>query len=260
MYFWSMKQIRSIALIGYGHVGRAFVKFFLNEGLEQVTLCVRESKGSQFPDLPGNVRLVHHTKDIGAVDFVLICVRDQEVRAVVEQLPIETPIAYTSGSILLSELSTRHRVGVFYPLQSFAGIAEDNVRRIPILIEARDEEMSGFLRDFALQHFDTVQAMSSEDRAKLHIAAVMVNNFVNHLFTLAHDWTVANQLDFNLLLPLIHETVQKIMDHSPASVQTGPAKRGDFQVVQRHLDLLDGRTKELYGLFSQSISERNQNN
>jgi predicted short-subunit dehydrogenase-like oxidoreductase (DUF2520 family) len=186
-------------------------------------------------------------------------VRDQEVRAVVEQLPVETPIAYTSGSILLSELSTTHRVGVFYPLQSFAGITDDNVKRIPILIEARDEEMSSFLRDFALQHFHTVQAMSSEDRAKLHIAAVMVNNFVNHLYTLAYDWTAANQLDFDLLLPLIHETVEKILKHPPAAVQTGPAKRGDFQVVKRHLDQLDGRTKELYGLFSKSISERSQN-
>jgi predicted short-subunit dehydrogenase-like oxidoreductase (DUF2520 family) len=251
-----MKPVRSIAIIGYGHVGRAFVSFFQLKGVEEIVLVVRKTITGALDNIDESVKVIWNLEELKGVDLVLVCVRDEAVAEVISLLPDHIPIAYTSGSIQLDELSKTHQLGVFYPLQSFAGISQKDVAEIPILIEARNEEMMNLLSDFASQYFRRVEAISSTQRAKLHVAAVMVNNFTNHLFSLAHDWAETNKLDFSLLLPLIQETVRKINHHSPESVQTGPAIRGDKEVVQRHLAQLEGRTKELYKLFSESIAER----
>ena len=39
--------------------------------------------------------------------------------------------------------------------------------------------------------------------------------------------------------PLILETAQKIKLASPSLTQTGPAKRGDFETIAKHLILLE---------------------
>jgi predicted short-subunit dehydrogenase-like oxidoreductase (DUF2520 family) len=251
-----MNSVRSIAIVGYGHVGRAFASFFKEKGVEDVVVAVRQVSTELRDQLPKGVSVVDDLSQLEKVDLVVVCVRDEAVAQVINALPVHVPVAYTSGSIQLNELSAKHRVGVFYPLQSFAGISVEHVQDIPILIEARDAELLAFLRQFGLSYFNRVEEMSSAQRAKLHVAAVMVNNFTNHLFTLAHEWTRTHDLDFSLLIPLIQETVEKIRNHSPDEVQTGPAMRGDSEVVQRQLEQLDGRTKELYRLFSDSIVER----
>ncbi len=58
------------------------------------------------------------------------------------------------------------------------------------------------------------------------------------MYSIAEDYCKKEKVDFNILKPLIMETAQRVMEHSPAEVQTGPAVRKDIQTMDKHLRLL----------------------
>ena len=63
------------------------------------------------------------------------------------------------------------------------------------------------------------------------------------------------QLPFDLLRPLILETAEKVQDHLPADVQTGPAVRNDEKTMASHLEQLQENPdlQAIYKLLSQGI-------
>ena len=95
------------------------------------------------------------------------------------------------------------------------------------------------LKSFAATFSRNLTIAGDEERLKLHIAAVIVNNFTNHLYTLAADYCVKESADFTLLLPLVHETVNRLQYGYPGQMQTGPAIRGDSATISQHLLLLE---------------------
>ena len=107
---------------------------------------------------------------------------------------------------------------------------------------------------------DKVYEFTDEQRKHLHIAAVFVNNFSNHLFALAQDYCEKHQLDYQLLKPLIRETIAKIDVLLPKEAQTGPAKRDDVEIIQKHLNILQNENLDLFNLYklmSESIMKMN---
>jgi predicted short-subunit dehydrogenase-like oxidoreductase (DUF2520 family) len=102
------------------------------------------------------------------------------------------------------------------------------------------------VEDFAQTISGTVAKAGDVERLKLHVAAVVVSNFTNHLYALAEDFCKKENIDFKLLAPLIKETAQRVEAHSPASVQTGPALRNDVFTLDKHLRLLSNHPKLKY--------------
>ena len=85
-----------------------------------------------------------------------------------------------------------------------------------------------------------------------------MNNFVNHLYAEGSDILAREELDYDMLKPLIAETAAKaIATNNPRSVQTGPAVRGDVVVTDRHVTMLaeDERKRQIYKLITESIWE-----
>jgi predicted short-subunit dehydrogenase-like oxidoreductase (DUF2520 family) len=165
-------------------------------------------------------------------------------------------LLHTSGSTGLSALEgASTRIGVFYPLQTFSKIKSIDFRQIPIIIEANVPEVLAIIRAIADRLSEKVIELNSEQRKTLHIGAVFACNFTNHLFGLAQELLEQKGLDYELLKPLIAETLNKIEMNSPVSVQTGPAIRGDQATIQAHLKLLKHNPDlaELYVKLSQSI-------
>lgn len=147
-------------------------------------------------------------------------------------------IVHTAGSVsrdVLKNISLRY--GVLYPLQSLRKDMKE-IPDIPFLIDANTPETFSMVKAFAESFSSSVQAASDEQRLKLHTAAVIVSNFTNHLYALAEDFCSKEDVDFNMLKPLIMETAQRINNHSPSSMQTGPAIRKDIQTLDKHLRLL----------------------
>ena len=186
-------------------------------------------------------------------------VKDSALQEVLAQLP-ELPglFVHTAGSIPLDIFAPYHsRRGVFYPLQTFSKERILAFDRIPIFIEANTSEDEIFLKDLGACLSETVISLDSGKRKYLHLSAVFACNFTNHLYAQAGDILKEQGISREVLLPLIEETAEKIKDLHPRDAQTGPAVRYDRNVIDKHLDLLQGdlRKQEIYELLSRSIYE-----
>jgi predicted short-subunit dehydrogenase-like oxidoreductase (DUF2520 family) len=150
------------------------------------------------------------------------------------------------------------RCGVLYPMQTFSMDREVDFREIPLFIEASDAASLQQIRALADSISQHVYELSTADRKYLHLAAVFACNFANHCYTLAADVLQKKGLPFDVMLPLVDETARKVHELHPKDAQTGPAARGDQNVMQAQASLLDGKAKEIYELLSQSIQEHQE--
>ncbi len=181
-------------------------------------------------------------------------------------LPENAILAHTSGSKSLDDLQRLMLIyhdlpvkcAVFYPLMTFSAGKRLDLKAVPFCIEAVDDETEQILVDIAQEMSDTVYLLSSEERKVLHVAAVFACNFTNHLLALSRSITDNENLEFDLLKPIIAETFKKALAaDNPADVQTGPAIRNDKTIINRHLDYLknDARLLEIYEILTESIQQ-----
>lgn len=188
-------------------------------------------------------------------DIYLIAVADIAVKEVIKELDMtDKTIVHTAASVSKEVLKKAEHYGVFYPLQSL-NKNSGNLPQIPIIIDASDEATFQLLSSLAHSISDKVMVGDDEKRLKLHLAAVLVNNFTNHIYALAEDFCKQEEIDFQLLTPLIDETSMRLHTISPSSAQTGPAIRHDAATIKEHLVLLEKypRLKNLYKVFTESI-------
>ena len=198
------------------------------------------------------------TNDLKALiwaDIYILAVSDDSIKTVSEQLPFKDRlVAHTSGSASVHEIDQKQERGVFYPLQTFSKTTEVDFSTIPICIEALDKKSYALLKSLAEAIGSPWYKLSTEQRQILHVGAVFVNNFVNQLYRIAHEIVDVNQIDFDILKPLILETAQKVQHVSPYMAQTGPAKRNDIKTIKRHLKHIEKEEhKIIYELLTNSI-------
>lgn len=172
-------------------------------------------------------------------------------------LPEDAIVVHTSGSQPLSLLddSAVSNTGVFYPLQTFSKAKKVSFQDIPIFVESETSDTEKVLVKMAKAISKKVTRINSNERKALHIAAIFASNFSNHMLTIARSIAVENSLDFNLLKPLIAETLNKSLEIGPEKSQTGPAVRGDFEILERHMEFLKENPElaEIYKIVSQHI-------
>lgn len=189
-------------------------------------------------------------------DLVIIAVSDDAIATVSKKLQNTSQlVVHTSGSVPMNALE-RERRGVFYPLQTFSKNRDVDFGVIPICIEANEKKDLKLLRMLGEVISRKVHEIDSEQRKALHLAAVFVNNFSNHLYQIGNRICQENDVSFDLLKPLIAETASKIETLDPLEAQTGPAKRNDVKTIGNHLtELKSQKLKEVYLLLTRSIQD-----
>lgn len=192
-------------------------------------------------------------------DVYLIAVADDAIDDVIDELKLPGKVvAHTAASVPKEILkSVSNHYGVFYPLQSLRKEMK-SLPDIPVFFDGSDDISRQKLETLAHSiAADKVNLADDDDRLKLHIAAVVVSNFTNHLYLLAQDYCRKEGLDFKQLLPLIEETATRLKATTPIEVQTGPAIRHDSETIHKHLELLKNhpRLKKLYVLLTESIQQ-----
>lgn len=185
-------------------------------------------------------------------DLYIIAVKDDAVGEVAQRCPSSALVVHTAGSVAMDVIPQKRR-GVLYPMQSFTKGRRIDWSRVPFFIEASSESDSALLEAFARKLSPSVWRLSSEQRKTLHLAAVWVSNFPNHLWTVASDLLEREHVPFSVMLPLIEETAAKVHDLTPRDAQTGPARRSDLKVMQAHEAMLPDDLRLLYHLLSNSI-------
>lgn len=252
---------KKIALIGAGNVAHHLAPALLKAG---VGLCQIYSRTLESARELGIKTGITYTSDTGAIypdcDIYIFCVSDDALLSLYKSIRMNENalILHTSGSLpmdIFKPFATRY--GVLYPLQTFTKKRNLDFREIPLCIEAVNPEVMVEVRRLAGLLSSRVEEISSEKRKKLHLAAVFANNFVNHLYGIAEKMLEKEGLDFSLLRPLIFETAHKVMLLSPGNAQTGPARRGDENILAVHRAMLKDNREwlNLYSSLSESIRE-----
>lgn len=253
-----MQVDKGISIIGSGNVAWHLAYAFKNAGIRINIIISRSEENAKALADELNVPYSTSTAEIpDKSSLILICVSDSAVEEVSKSIRnLEIPVAHTSGSIPLSTLGeSRTNAGVFYPFQTFTKYIRLGEVKFPVCIEAQNNEMLEMLEFFANKITDKVYKLNSEQRKYIHLAGVIANNFTNYLITQAYEFLEQESIDPGILIPLIEEFVAKIKADHPRNIQTGPARRGNLQVIAEHESLLQDNKNlcELYTILSNNI-------
>ncbi|MGM1054262.1 MAG: Rossmann-like and DUF2520 domain-containing protein [Bacteroidota bacterium] len=245
--------MKSIVLFGTGNVAfHLFSAFSKSENFKIIQVYNHSAESLQL--FEAKIPTTTKFSEVFPADIYLIAVKDDVICEIALNIKnTEALILHTSGGVPLTVFQDFEHAGVFYPLQTFSINKPVDFKNIPICIEAKNKSDLELLEQLAGSISDKVYHISSEQRKSLHVAAVFVSNFVNYLYTEGEVICKKNEIPFEILYPLIHETALKIESMSPKEAQTGPAKRNDVEVINSHLPLLKSEQQKIYQILTSSI-------
>jgi predicted short-subunit dehydrogenase-like oxidoreductase (DUF2520 family) len=246
-----------VVILGTGNVGQVLGTLIKNAGHRIVQVYGRTpDKATQLASELGSAPACSFSAIAKDAQLYLVALADTATAALHENWHTNKGlVVHTAGSVPLEVLKdVSNNYGVLYPLQSLRAphIPEAG---IPLLVDANTPDDLALLTDFAGTISPVVRHCSDEDRLHLHLSAVLVNNFTNHLYKLAEEYCHQHGLHFELLYPLILETANRATRISPSEAQTGPANRNDMNTINRHLEQLKSNPPlaALYQMLSASI-------
>ncbi len=252
------KAIR-VAIIGSGNVAEALARALRRAPVEVVQVWARNAERGRKVARLAETRWCGEADGLAVADIYLIAVRDAAIAEVAAALPFPkgSIVAHTAGCVALDMLPASVRRGVFYPFQTFTAGRRVNFRQVPVFIETeQDDRTFHKLHDLANMISDRVSWADGAARARIHLSGVFASNFVNAMLGCAAEALLGTGVTLGELEPLITETARKAVESgNPASVQTGPAVRGDEATQQRHLQLLwrNPELQEIYKRISEYI-------
>lgn len=250
----------TINIIGAGNVAYHLMDAISNvKELSLQNIYVRNPEKSGL-DKKFDAILISDIAKLQKADLTIISITDLAIAEVSGQIPFTNQlVVHTSGTTPMTVLNTKNRRGVFYPLQTFSKSKKNvNFKKIPMCLETENRPDYEILEHVAHLLSDSVHHINEEQRKSLHVAAVFVNNFVNHLYAIGAEICEEHDVPFDILKPLIEETTNKIRTLSPKEAQTGPAIRRDELTIQKHLEFIEEPLiRTIYKNLTASIQQQN---
>lgn len=250
-----------LVIIGSGNVANVLGRMLFAAGHEIMQVVGRNQEAVQVLANSLQADACFDQSEIaGGADLYLFALSDAALYQLDEQPGLKNGICvHTAGSVPATVFSRISRsFGVLYPLQTMKK-GDDPGQDIPFLINGNTHDVIQIISRVASTISSSVKVLDDDRRAKIHLAAAIVNNFSNHLFALAYDFCESEELDYSLLGPLISLTAKLAGQGDPALLQTGPAARKDFITMEKHEKLLSDYPvlKKIYQVMSESIISRN---
>ena len=252
------KRIQDIILIGAGNLATHLGPALMRCGFNVLQVYNRSSEKGRKLALRVGAEFIADPVDLSPdADLYILAVADSAIGMVSKSLSLKNHLlVHTAGTIPMNILSaSSENYGVFYPLQTFSQKRSIDFRTVPLCIEANSKISENQLLDLARTLSSKVQVVDGEQRKMLHLSAVFASNFTNFMQVIAADLLIENDLSFELLKPLIKQTMQNVRKGHVFSHQTGPAFRGDHAVLDKHRELLAAHPGylEIYNLISDNI-------
>ncbi|GAA0541826.1 Rossmann-like and DUF2520 domain-containing protein [Chitinophaga japonensis] len=246
-----------IVIIGAGNVAHCYGHLLKLHGHQILQVISRQKAHAEELAEMLHAKATDDLLDINMeADVYLLAVSDAAIPELNDQLRLgKRIVAHTAGAVPLEAISRiSTHTGVLYPLQSIRKELK-TYPPIPIMLEASNDEVLRRLQALAQSIASQIAIISSRQRLQLHLAAVLCNNFTNHLIARAKEYCEQEGLDFTMLQPIIKETFERLEKFPPESVQTGPALRGDESTMAQHRSLLenDEYLRLIYQVMSDSI-------
>ena len=247
-----------VVIIGAGNVATVLGRLIKKNGHDILQVVSKHIESAIILGIELNCAFGINYKEIDrTADIYLIAVADNALKELCEEYRLNNKlVVHTAGAVskeILKNISNNY--GVLYPLQSLLKQHAALQENIPLLVDANTSESLALLQQFAASISSNCSFASDEQRLKLHVAAVLVSNFTNHLYTIAAEYCAGEGVDFKMLLPLIKETAIRLQEYNPSEMMTGPAFRGDTKTIEKHLGLLESYShiQDIYLKMTESI-------
>jgi predicted short-subunit dehydrogenase-like oxidoreductase (DUF2520 family) len=244
-------------MIGSGNAGTVVGKLLKNAGHAVIQVFSRNYLQAKTLAEELGAAAVSKAGEISKqADVYIVAIADDELSMIKNWLVVDDQlIVHTAGSVSIDVLKgSSNNFGVLYPLQTLRKEVKV-ITDIPFLVDGNTENSRQLIFSLGRSISENVQFADDAVRKKLHLAAVMINNFPNHLFALTEAYCIKEEVDFKLLWPLISEGALRIRQYSPSELQTGPAIRNDRETIEKQVILLQQYPEllKIYMLFTESI-------
>lgn len=250
-----------VIFIGSGNVATHLAQKFNSLGMNVSQIYSRTINNAEVLARLVDATYTNDIRDIETdADYYFYALNDNSLKRFLSKFDLPDAIhLHTAGSIsirIFEKYTTKY--GVFYPLQTFSKKKEVDFSKIPICVEASSSEIQLKLVHLAKQLTNNVYVTNSDQRKKIHLAAVFACNFTNYMYDISSMLLEEAGVGFEIIQPLIKETADKVMTILPFEAQTGPAVRYDENTIDKHLAILKNKSefKKTYKLLSKSINKR----
>jgi predicted short-subunit dehydrogenase-like oxidoreductase (DUF2520 family) len=233
-----------VSIIGTGNVAHHLAKRFFQKGVPIDQIYGRNVAAAQnLAQMVASKAVSKPSEWLRETRVCIVAVSDSAIPLVAETFSTiiapETWVVHTAGTTPSTVFKPFFKqFGSLYPFQTFSMGREPDFEQIPIFVNANQANGLDLLKTVAHHISPKVYELLDEKRVALHISGVLVNNFTNHLFQITQNVLELEGLPFEIVLPLLEETMLKIQHASPNDMQTGPAKRGDLNTIRQHLAYL----------------------
>jgi predicted short-subunit dehydrogenase-like oxidoreductase (DUF2520 family) len=247
-----------ICIIGSGNVAHFMGKKLLHSQHQVVQIIspnieharkLAEVLNCDYADIITNINPI--------VDVVILAINDDAIKKIAPNDLLKTKIViHTAGSVSLEDIQhLSPRTACIWPVYSISKNNLPSSSHIPLAVNFSSIDLKDILLNLAQSMSSNVFLLNDEQKMIAHVSAVFANNFSNHLFAIAEKLLDKQHIPFDILIPLIKNTVEKLNNHSPADNQTGPAIRKDEKTIQKHVNLLTDSDKIIYEMLTKSIQE-----
>lgn len=250
-----------ISFAGAGRVASSLcMEFFRNGFIIEKIVSLTPDNGKELAD-SSHAEWSDDLSFPESTDIIIVAVPDHSLSDVIDRIKCgrKTVVAHTAGSYGKDVFPQNivHR-GVFYPLQTFSKERRINFNSLPFFIEASDELTREMLINLVRSTGGRIYEADTEKRKLLHLSAVFACNFTNYMLRIGKELAHEAGFDFDVLEPLIRETISKSLSNGPENSQTGPAARNDVNTLSVHLDLLSSspELQQVYKVISDSIRNK----
>lgn len=247
----------TITVLGSGNVAHHLILNILkHDSLSLQQIYARNEH--HLTDIVSKDLITTDIRNLKSADIFIIAVSDNAISEISNAIEVPNQfVVHVSGNTPMQAIDSKHRPGVLYMLQTFSKDKDVDFSKIPFCLEAREKSDLKLLEDISLKFSERIYFIDSNQRQAIHLAAVFVNNFSNHMYALGEEVCKEHDVPFEILKPLILETAQKIESLDPIKAQTGPAIRKDSQTISRHLEIIkDTNKKDIYTLITKSIQRK----
>ena len=251
-------MIENVTLIGAGNMAHWLVYAMRKAGVRISQVYSRQlSHAKALAEIAGAEAIDNIKQLLPDSDLYVFSIKDDSYENLLQQLPFRLPLAaHTAGSLSMRIFEPyAESYGILYPYQSVNKDMDFKGVVVPLCVEASNTTAEDELFAFAQRLTSVVQKLDESQRKVLHRAAIFGCNFTNAMYSIAYDILQEHHIDWQMIMPLLQNTMEKVKTMNPHEAQTGPAQRGDQNVIQFHLDALqDELLKDIYRVMTDYIT------
>ena len=258
-----MEVNKRILIVGAGNMATAIATALKNCGNPPVAVWSRTEESARMLGTSIGCEWTNSLDALPPADVVIISIVDSaldDVASLVTRRYPDAVILHTAGSVPMDSLRTAGAslYGVLYPMQTVNKNKVVPLDDVTVFIEGSTPEVTEVIRSISSRISNKVVYATSEQRCSLHVAAVFACNFPNAVYCMAAEILEQFNLPFDSMLPLIEEAARKVHKMPPSQAQTGPAKRGDINIMNMHKSMLTPELAQIYDLLSNYIMKLNK--